>query len=114
MVLTDDPSIQELNRTFRGKDNPTDVLSFSQIEDWPTFSTQEHMLLGDVVISLETAWRQAQAYGVTLEEEVARLLVHGVLHLVGHDHVHGGRQARRMREAEVALLKTIATKSNSK
>jgi len=76
IVLCDDAFIQSLNAQYRGKARPTDVLSFAQ--DDPD-------LLGDIVISLPTAARQAQAAGWTLENEVALLGIHGLLHLLGHD-----------------------------
>lgn len=76
LVLCDDAFIQSLNAEYRSKDKPTDVLSFAQ--DDPD-------LLGDIVISLPTAARQAQAAGWTLESEVALLGVHGLLHLLGYD-----------------------------
>lgn len=91
IVFTDDEEIRCLNRTYRGKDEPTDVLSFSLREA----STQETLVdlssleeeppLGEVYISIPTALRQAQAGGRTLEEEVAFLAVHGVLHLLGYE-----------------------------
>src|SRR5687767_4975473 len=90
IVLVGDDEIRALNRDWRGKDKATDVLSFSQVEgEGPAGD-----VLGDVVISLENSARQAAERGVTLVVEVERLLVHGVLHLLGHDHVHGGLQAR--------------------
>ena len=107
IVLTDDASIRELNRTWRKKDSATDVLSFSQVEGDGN-APGETTVLGDVVISTETAARQATTAGSTVEQEVTRLLVHGVLHLLGHDHVHGGRQAGRMRREEQRLLACIA------
>lgn len=119
ILITDDAGIQELNRDWRSKDKPTDVLSFSQMEsgtdDWPAFpgaaETPEEMqtppCLGDVVISAETTKRQADNAGVSLESEFRRLLVHGVLHLLGHDHVHGGRQAAKMKREEERLLKLL-------
>jgi len=76
VVLCDDAFIQALNAQYRGKDAPTDVLSFAQ--DDPD-------LLGDIVIALPTASRQAQDAGWALEDEVALLGVHGLLHLLGHD-----------------------------
>lgn len=76
VVLCDDPFIQSLNAAHRGKDKPTDVLSFA-LED-PEY-------LGDIVISLPTAARQADAAGWELEHEIALLGVHGLLHLLGHD-----------------------------
>ena len=107
--MTDDPSIHELNRTWRHKDKPTDVLSFSQLEGEDATSdapgTPKGLpVLGDVIISTDTAQRQADAFGHSLDSELQRLLVHGVLHLLGHDHVHGGVQARRMKAEEARLL----------
>lgn len=82
VLLTDDATIHALNRTHRGKDRPTDVLAFPL--DWETSEAPE--LLGDVVISLDTAARQARARRRPLAEEVRFLLAHGLLHLVGYDH----------------------------
>lgn len=112
MVFTDDAGIQELNRTWRGKDKATDVLSFSQVEGEATGGLPERVavslgMLGDVVISADTAGRQAVAIGHSFEDEVRRLLVHGVLHLLGHDHVHGGWQAKRMKQEEQRLLRLL-------
>jgi probable rRNA maturation factor len=84
VLLTDDRRIQELNREHRGKDKPTDVLSFPLDED--EVDTGSPRLLGDVVISLDTAERQARGRGRSLVEEVRFLLAHGILHLIGHDH----------------------------
>jgi len=95
VLLTGNEEIRELNREYRGKDKPTDVLSFP-MED-------EH-LLGDIVISTEKAASQAVEFGVTVDEEMARLLVHGLLHLAGYDHVKGGRQAKKMKEKEEELM----------
>jgi probable rRNA maturation factor len=77
LVLTEDAFIRSLNLEFRGLNRPTDVLSFPQEDD---------ILLGDIVISLETANRKAEAAGIPLEEEVAFLFIHGLLHLKGYDH----------------------------
>ena len=95
MVITDDAGIRELNQQWRGKDKATDVLSFSQVEGEGPGTAPE--LLGDVVISWETAKRQALEMGHTSEEEMKRLLVHGVLHLLGFDHEKGEEEARLMR-----------------
>jgi probable rRNA maturation factor len=84
VLLTDDRRIQELNREHRDKDKPTDVLSFPLDEDED--SPDSPRLLGDVVISLDTAERQAHGRGRPLAEEVRFLLAHGILHLIGHDH----------------------------
>jgi probable rRNA maturation factor len=94
--LVDDARIQELNREYRGKDMPTDVLSFAMLEeeeDEPEiyFETEEEAaevtMLGDVIISVPTAKRQAEEYGHSLERELAFLAVHGFLHQIGYDHM---------------------------
>ena len=121
ILITDDEGIRCLNRDWRSKDKATDVLSFSQVEsmngDWPEFpggAFDEELspipVLGDVVISAETAHRQAQAADVSLESEFRRLLVHGALHLLGHDHIHGGRQAAKMNREEERLLNLLEEK----
>lgn len=98
ILLTDDNEIQRLNRHYRNIDRPTDVLSFSQCEglfqDCPT------ALLGDVVISVPTARRQALEQGLDVATEVTRLLAHGLLHLVGWDHVTPAEDRRMRRETE--------------
>jgi rRNA maturation RNase YbeY len=91
LSLVGDKRIQELNLEHRGKDKPTDVLSFPLYEpgDPSASSGQGHMperLLGDVVISVDTARRQAAEYEAPLQNEVYRLLIHGLLHVMGHDH----------------------------
>src|SRR5579859_6914969 len=75
IALVNDPAIRQLNRRYRGKNKPTDVLSFVAEEP-----------LGDVAISVDTARRQAAGYGTPLQNEIHRLLIHGILHLLGHDH----------------------------
>ncbi len=95
LLLTDNDTIRELNANYRGKDRPTDVLSFPM---------DDPVLMGDVVISLETTAAQAGSYGVTRDEELSRLLVHGILHLLGYDHVNGGRQAAKMKRRETELM----------
>ncbi len=106
ILFTDDQEIAELNAQYRGKDKPTDVLSFPQ-EDCCD-RTEGAAVLGDVVISFETARRQALERGETVESEILRLLVHGVLHLAGYDHEGVGRnEAQRMRRKERQLLKWL-------
>jgi probable rRNA maturation factor len=94
VVFVSDDRIRELNRDYRSVDRPTDVLSFS-------FLGEEHStgVIGDVYISLETARRQAEERGISLDEEVLRLMVHGLLHLVGHTHDEDA-EAARMSELE--------------
>ena len=85
LSLVGDKAIRRLNRTYRGKDCTTDVLSFPI--DGEAASGSRERLLGDVVISVDTARRQAAQYDASLQHEVYRLLIHGLLHLKGHDHV---------------------------
>jgi len=95
VLVVDDASIRQLNKQWRRKNKPTDVLSFPQ--------NIETGLLGDVIISLDTARRQADEGGRPLSDELARLLAHGVLHLCGHDHEIPA-EAEAMAKAEVKLL----------
>ena len=85
--LTDDAEVQTLNRTFRHKDQPTDVLSFAALEvDCPQLPDEEPLYLGDIIISVETAARQAVVQGHSLTVELSWLAAHGLLHLLGWDH----------------------------
>jgi len=95
VLVTGNERIRELNAMYRSIDRPTDVLSFPM--DDPS-------MLGDVVISIEKAAIQAEQFGVTLGEETGRLVAHGLLHLLGYDHVRGGRQAAKMKMAEEELM----------
>ena len=102
LVLCDDATIHALNRDYRGVDRPTDVLSFAQEEGEPAGSAGVRVL-GDVAISLDTAERQAREQGHAVEIELRVLLVHGLLHLLGHDHGEP-EEAAAMRAAEADLL----------
>ena len=93
LVVVSDRTMRALNRRYRGVDRPTDVLSFSQREG-P--GRPPDGLLGDVVISLDTARRQAAARGERMEREGERLLIHGLLHLLGYDHERSAAEAHRM------------------
>jgi len=124
----DDERIRELNREWRDKDAPTDVLSFPQLDapassmaaaDTSADAAQAAVvmlgdaaqtaavMLGDVVISVDTLRRQAEAGGWTEEEELARLILHGVLHLVGMDH-EDPDDARVMRAEEARIVRVLA------
>lgn len=85
LVLTDDREIRKLNRIYRYKDKATDVLAFPMNEEG---------IIGDIAISRDTAQRNAMKYDVKLKDELKRLTVHGVLHLLGYEH------GRKMRDAE--------------
>lgn len=91
-----DDEIQVLNRDYRGKDQPTDVLSFPLLDDAGPHTGDGgdvERLLGDIVISTETAARQAAEYDAPVQREVERLLIHGLLHLLGHDHEEAAERA---------------------
>ncbi len=95
VLVVGDAAMRRLNRAWRGKDRPTDVLSFP--------AAGPGALLGDVVVSLDTARRSAKEDGRAIGAELDRYLAHGLLHLLGHDH-HRPADARRMAEAEDALV----------
>lgn len=100
IALVGDAAITKLNAAYREREGATDVLSFSLLDG--VHSERRGALLGDVVISLETAARQAPRGVHGLDEEVLRLLIHGALHLLGHDHEAAG-EARIMRAEEQRL-----------
>lgn len=99
ITLANDKQIRELNRQYRKIDRPTDVLAFPMQEG--SFKGLNPFLLGDVIISLETALRQANNLGHSLQQELNQLLVHGILHLLGFDH------GRTMSGKEQELLRFI-------
>ena len=112
LLIVSDEAIQELNSDYRGVDSPTDVLSFPLLEPGQPVTEADidhdtgEVLLGDIVISLPAAERQAEDYGHSLQRETAYLAVHGALHLLGHD--HEDEQAREaMRRIEESVLKSI-------
>lgn len=103
ILFTDDNEIKKLNSKYRGKNKATDVLSFAQQE--ADFPKSDFVLFGDIVISFETAKRQAVVYGTRFRDEILRLLVHGVLHLLGYEHERVSRKtALEMRRKEEMLL----------
>ena len=117
LTLTNDAMIHELNEQFRKIDAATDVLSFPLIEypsagdfskleeDPDAFSPESgEAMLGDIVISLEHAARQAEEYGHSLEREVGYLTVHSMMHLLGYDHVNNEEEAAVMRSHEEAVM----------
>ncbi|MGN1224331.1 MAG: rRNA maturation RNase YbeY [Ruminococcus sp.] len=98
--------IRNLNKIYRQKDRVTDVLSFPLGVNGKYDISKEtgYALLGDVVISLETAMRQAEVYGHSLEREIGFLTVHSMLHLLGYDHENSPLEERQMREKEETVL----------
>ena len=105
IVITGDEEIRELNANFRGMDKPTNVLSFPMQEG--EFSDITPGLLGDVVISLDRAEHEAGQAGISRDERMSQLLVHGILHLFGFDHEQGEDDADRMEKKSVELLRII-------
>lgn len=112
VVFVHDERMRSLNRTYRCKDRPTNVLAFPQCQTYE--GEPRTLMLGDVVISLPTAAREACELGQTLEERVVFLLAHGLLHLLGYDHECSAAQRRRMERREQDILshlrgQTVAT-----
>lgn len=108
--------IHNLNKEFRNVDSSTDVLSFPLGEngEYDINIATGAKMLGDIVISMETAFAQSKEYGHSFEREIAFLTVHSMLHLLGYDHVNGGLEAVRMREKEEMVLAQIGLpRSNS-
>ncbi len=110
MVITDDARIMALNQTYRGKAAPTNVLSFPMLDS--EFTSVGPQLLGDLVISVETAMREADDAGITLDERLSQLMIHGILHLVGFDHEQGENEAVEMEQKSLELLRRIETNPN--
>lgn len=105
--LADDAEVHELNRQWRGKDKPTNVLSFPMLERakllaLPADGPPE--LLGDLALALETCRREAADKGISLEDHAVHLIIHGLLHLAGYDHELGPAEAREMELLEIKAL----------
>lgn len=114
--FVDNNEIRRLNRLYRDKDKPTDVLSFPLGENgvYDVNNETGAVLLGDVVISIETAIKQAKMYNHSLEREVGFLTVHSMLHLLGYDHETSPLEAERMHEKEEMVLERLGvTRDNT-
>jgi len=108
ILFTDDEFIRSLNNKYRGIDKPTDVLSFSLQEGAIKYpEVESDKLLGDIIISVETAQRQADTLNHTIEKELAVLLIHGLLHLTGYDH-EKNEDYKIMWEKESEMLEIVA------
>lgn len=105
ILFTDDKHISQLNKKYLKRNGPTDVISF------PMGENDEEMMgisiLGDIVISVDTAKSEAEQYPETLEHTIDRLIIHGILHLLGYDHEDSEKKARKMFEEEERLLSKI-------
>jgi probable rRNA maturation factor len=108
--LTDDDEVQALNRQYRQKDKPTNVLSFPMVQDdlfdGLANSDDGEVLLGDIILALGVCEREAAEKGVTTAEHATHLIVHGTLHLMGYDHLEDD-EAEAMEDLERAALKTL-------
>jgi len=106
VVVTDDTRVKELNRTYRDVDATTDVLAFGNLDEAGTvvLSPEDSLYWGDIVISYPRAVEQAAEYGHSAEEELSVLVVHGVLHLLGHDHQGAADDVGMWRVQADALL----------
>ena len=106
LCLSDDPTIQALNKQFRQKDAPTNVLSFALVDD-PSFASvleeESEVELGDIIISYETTFAQAQEQDISFEAHFCHLLCHGLLHILGYDHIKE-EEAQKMESLETEIL----------
>lgn len=109
VLLVNDRRMRGLNRSFRNVDRTTDVLSFPQTDVNCKLLAlgSQPIILGDIVINLQKTGRQAEEYGHSFYEELNRLLVHGLLHLIGYDHEKPGNDKKRMKRKERELLKVL-------
>jgi len=106
LLFVDDEGIREINRRFLNRDYPTNVISFSMSES--EFGNINPHMLGDIVISVETAFRDAQQAAVEFDDELDFLMIHGLLHLLGYNHEDAGKdEAMRMENREKELLTLI-------
>ena len=107
VLFTSDAEVHTLNREWRARDKPTNVLSFPMLEREELGSLAADgppEMLGDIALAYETCAREAAEKGVTLEAHASHLIVHGLLHLVGHDHVESDEQAEAMEALETRIL----------
>ena len=107
VLFADDAEVHALNHEWRGKDKPTNVLSFPMLEREDLLELGPDgppELLGDIALALETCAREAQEKGLTLEQHATHLIVHGLLHLAGHDHEISPQDARIMEQLEINAL----------
>ena len=105
LVITDNDQIQQLNKRYRKIDKPTNVLAFPMQEG--QFGNITPGLLGDIVISCETAQNEAKSANINLVERISQLLIHGILHLIGFDHEASESDAIKMEEKSLELLRQI-------
>jgi probable rRNA maturation factor len=107
VLFVDDPEIEALNKKYLNREGPTNVIAFPMLDG--SFSDITPKLLGDVVISVDTAQKEGESAGISAEGRIVELLIHGILHLFGYDHEEGGKEALEMEKKSqelVALIKS--------
>ena len=107
IVMANNATIHQLNKTYRGKDKPTNVLSFPTDPADPTLQLQPQYPLGDIIFAHETLVHEAAEFGKPYTHHLQHLTVHGLLHLLGYDHALGGAEAELMETTEVFILKNL-------
>lgn len=109
LALVGGKRMRALNKMYRGKDKPTDVLSFNQIERGKKFvkAPEKNIRLGEVVVCLPTARKQAKRSKHSLLKELIILLIHGILHLAGYEHERSAREAKKMEKAQNKIMEII-------
>jgi probable rRNA maturation factor len=105
ILIVDDPQIAILNKKYLCRNGPTNIIAFPMRTD--QFSNINPELLGDVVISIETAEKEGKSIGISMEERFTQLLVHGILHLLGYDHEESEQEADKMEKKSDEILKLI-------
>lgn len=105
ILIVDDQQIAQLNRQYLNREGPTNVIAFSMRQG--QFSDIAPNLLGDVVISADTAQREAQNAGIRMQDRLDQLLIHGTLHLLGYDHENTADEAQKMEEKANELLQLL-------
>lgn len=112
VLLTDDAAIKELNHDYRGKDKPTNILSFpmDNLFDSASLLPDQPLMLGDLILAHETIWREADFEGKSVHDHLIHLLIHGLLHLLGYDHIED-KEAETMESLEIDILKTLNIKN---
>jgi probable rRNA maturation factor len=105
ILIVDDQQIAQLNHQYLNREGPTNVIAFSMRQG--PFPDIAPNLLGDVVISIDTVQREAQSAGISMQDRVDQLLIHGTLHLLGYDHEHSAAEARKMEEKAKELLQLL-------
>ena len=111
LLFADDVEVHTLNREWRGKDKPTNVLSFPMLERHDLLALAPDgppEMLGDIALALETCEREAADKGISLEHHTTHLLIHGLLHLAGYDHETSPEDAREMEDLEIKALALLA------